>query len=152
MRQVEKQTSLQWKIECNVVMYWLVNLFLQLFVVFSSYRSLRELSLEGNRIRAIPTGLLRMNLNHLNITSNFVAKVFWKETCPVLVQVWILSLYVYLCVFLCVSWIKNLTEFKKKTASFYSVSDFNFNFKKTEMLKTTCSLKCSCVSSTTTTF
>ena len=119
MRQVEKQTSLQWKIECNVVMYWLVNLFLQLFVVFSSYRSLRELSLEGNRIRAIPTGLLRMNLNHLNITSNFVAKVFWKETCPVLVKVWILFIYVFFCVFFCVFLgLKILQNSKRKRRRF----------------------------------
>lgn len=51
-----------------------------------NFRCLRELVLEGNRIRCLPRGFLQLNLSHLQISSNFLAKSFWRETCPIAIQ------------------------------------------------------------------
>jgi len=52
-----------------------------------SFRFLRELSLEGNQIRAFPKGFLKLNITNLQVSSNFLSRVFWRESCPVVVQV-----------------------------------------------------------------
>uniref|UniRef100_A0A7M6DQ03 Leucine rich repeat containing protein n=1 Tax=Clytia hemisphaerica TaxID=252671 RepID=A0A7M6DQ03_9CNID len=49
-------------------------------------RSLRELSIEGNFIRALPKGFLKLNLTYFQCSSNFLHKAFWRETCPSLIQ------------------------------------------------------------------
>uniref|UniRef100_A0A7M6DPW7 Leucine rich repeat containing protein n=1 Tax=Clytia hemisphaerica TaxID=252671 RepID=A0A7M6DPW7_9CNID len=49
-------------------------------------QSLRELSIEGNFIRALPKGFLKLNLTYFQCSSNFLHKAFWRETCPSLIQ------------------------------------------------------------------
>ena len=43
-------------------------------------RSLRELSVEGNELGALPTGILQLGLKHLRIMNNFTHPLFWRET------------------------------------------------------------------------
>lgn len=42
-------------------------------------QSLRELNLEGNQLPAMPSGALRLDLDHLNVKNNFMHPLFWHE-------------------------------------------------------------------------
>ncbi|CAB4029977.1 Leucine-rich repeat-containing 63, partial [Paramuricea clavata] len=43
-------------------------------------RSLREFSVEGNELGALPTGILQLKLKHFRMMNNFTHSLFWRET------------------------------------------------------------------------